>query len=168
MAIEKHRGGNKKQVLCLLNEGSLIGEESLFSEYPNRFYSVTVHSSHARVLEISSGRVQETIQHFELGAQLLSKKYIEFIREREEHYRAKMEETCEMRKLYRPSLSLAKMSPVKHQQMTDLLRNIENFSLSISKKEKYLEKRLQNGKTGLPEPRLISVDKPLFGRDDFP
>ena len=54
-----------------------------------------------------------------------------------------------------------KMSPVKQEQMTNLLKDVENFTLKINTKKKMMEKRYPNGKD---YSRLISVERPLFGK----
>jgi hypothetical protein len=53
------------------------------------------------------------------------------------------------------------MSPVKQEQMSNLLKDVENFTLKLNTKEKMMEKRYQNGKE---YSRLISVERPLFGK----
>ena len=53
------------------------------------------------------------------------------------------------------------MSPVKQEQMTNLLKDVENFTLKINTKKKMMDKRYPNGKD---YSRLISVERPLFGK----
>jgi hypothetical protein len=46
--------------------------------------------------------------------------------------------------------------------MHDMLREVENYALQLHTKEKLLEKRNQLSKS-----QIISVETPLFGREDY-
>jgi len=64
LAIYKGNGTHRKQVVCYVTEGSLIGEESLFDEEKARIYTVSTQSSHAKILEINCSKLLETIKLF--------------------------------------------------------------------------------------------------------
>lgn len=49
-------------------------------------------------------------------------------------------------------------------QMNIILRDAENYAIKLENKEKILEKR----NLYLKDKRLITVETPLFGREDFP
>lgn len=59
------------------------------------------------------------------------------------------------------------MNQTKHNRIISLLRDIQNSSEKLDRKGKLLEKRLQ-GKQELPDEPLISVEHPLFLKEDFP
>lgn len=48
--------------------------------------------------------------------------------------------------------------------MNIILKNIENYAMQLESREKILEKR----NSYVPGKKLITLDTPLFGRNDFP
>jgi hypothetical protein len=62
------------------------------------------------------------------------------------------------------SLPLKKLTDSKQMQMNSILRDAENYAIRLENKERILEKR----NLYLKDRKLITVEAPLFGRDDFP
>lgn len=62
------------------------------------------------------------------------------------------------------SLHLRKMADPKQMQMSSILRDAENYAIRLENKEKILERR----NLYMKDRKLITVETPLFGRDDFP
>ena len=60
---------------------------------------------------------------------------------KENHYSSKVEETICVKSSFHNSSRSPKMSPVKHKQMSNLLRGIENNADKLFQKEKIVEKR---------------------------
>ena len=56
------------------------------------------------------------------------------------------------------------MSPVKHLQISSLLRGIENNADKLFQKEKMVEKRFDLSKENVRSGAQINVECPLFGQ----
>jgi hypothetical protein len=62
------------------------------------------------------------------------------------------------------SLPLKRMGEPRLMQMNSILRDAENYAIRLENKERILEKR----NLYMKDRKLITVETPLFGRDDFP
>ena len=69
-----------------------------------------------------------------------------------------------MKNIYSSFVQIKKPTNAKQLQMNSILRDAENYAITLENKERILEKKNNYFK----ERKLISVDSPLFCRDDFP
>ena len=60
------------------------------------------------------------------------------------------------------------MSPVKHLQISSLLRGIENNADKLYQKERIVEKRFDISKEMVRNGAQINVESPLFGQENLP
>ena len=79
------------QLVCYISNGSFFGEELLYQE-ENRSFSVSIHSSHAKLLVFSAEVFQEAMVLFEIHREtILTPSYKAFLDMKHNHYRKKIE-----------------------------------------------------------------------------
>jgi uncharacterized protein YjhX (UPF0386 family) len=67
VVVSKQDQHRRRQVVCYLADGSLLGEEQLLLDHKHRDYSAAVHSSQARIIEVSRAGIGEMLSAFEMG-----------------------------------------------------------------------------------------------------
>lgn len=64
VVISKQDHHRRRQVVCYLADGSLFGEEYLLLDKKRREYFAAVHSSQARLIQISRAGISEMLANF--------------------------------------------------------------------------------------------------------
>ena len=138
----------------------------LLLERGGREYSAGVHSSQARVIEVSRAAISEMLASFEVAREpfFANAPYRHYLEQKNTHYSAKLSEAEQVKLTCQSSLPPKKLTRAKQLHMNSILRDAENYAIRLENKERILEKR----NLYLKDRKLITVDAPLFGRDDFP
>jgi hypothetical protein len=115
---------------------------------------------------LSRAGIGEMLASFEIAKDQFfgNSKYCEYLQKKNAHYIEKLSEAEQVKLNCQSSVPLKKLREPKQLQMSNILRDAESYAIRLENKERIIEKR----HLYMKDRKLITVDSPLFGRDDFP